>query len=145
MKYKTEWQPSGIKWKALHYMAKRFYSRILVSPYVTISNYLRISIVNDERLPLMGVYLDLRLYRYDQPHSRKSFTLPIQTVIQTRINNHVSVWNNLVLYNCLDWCLFSSWSLQRDNSRFTEWNRLQWARKLLCHYFNRNRTESAVT
>ncbi|XP_077564268.1 beta-mannosidase-like [Haemaphysalis longicornis] len=73
----------GGRWKMLQYFAKRFFSPVLVSPYVSDLS-LRVFIINDHLRPLERAVLNLTIYKWSSfdPVYTKTLHLSVVSMIQ---------------------------------------------------------------
>lgn len=75
----------GGRWKMLHYFAKRFFSPVLVSPYIDqgyMSTSLKIYVVNDLRRQFEDVRVNVLVYRWSSltPVRSLEIALPVALV-----------------------------------------------------------------
>ncbi|XP_070394199.1 beta-mannosidase-like isoform X2 [Dermacentor albipictus] len=75
----------GGRWKMLHYFSKKFFSPIIVSPYLERGEEFRVFIVNDLLTPVEGAVLDVTL------HSSASFTPLWGFQLQPKVASVLSV------------------------------------------------------
>ncbi|XP_054926478.1 beta-mannosidase-like [Dermacentor andersoni] len=77
----------GGRWKMLHYFAKKFFSPVLVSPFIYGTD-LCVFVVNDKLLPLHDVLLRILVYQWASFIPVRSMTVRLTVVSETR-----NVWS----------------------------------------------------
>ncbi|KAH7945806.1 hypothetical protein HPB49_015839 [Dermacentor silvarum] len=86
----------GGRWKMLHYFAKKFFSPVLVSPFINGTD-LRVFVVNDKRFPLEDVSLSIIVYKWTSFVSSHSMgfrlTVPAASSLDAVNIKLDSLWN----------------------------------------------------
>ncbi|XP_049525027.1 beta-mannosidase-like [Dermacentor silvarum] len=107
----------GGRWKMLHYFARKFFSPIIVSPYLERDEEFRVFIVNDLLTPVEGAMLDVTLY------SSLSFTPLWGFQLQPKVRSALSadlgsypVSDQLRRHSCSRFLLCFFWFVLRDQT-----------------------------
>lgn len=69
----------GMKWKMVHYFAKKFFAPILVSPVIE-GETLKVSVVSDLLEPLDGVSLLIDIYSWSKFEPVRSYNISLKTI-----------------------------------------------------------------
>ncbi|CAN7939245.1 unnamed protein product, partial [Ixodes hexagonus] len=108
----------GGRWKMLHYFAKKFFSPVLVSPFITrrgADRQLQVFVVNDLRETFSNVTLHIETYKWQSftPLALASlnFTLPNETSLAVFKESMSAVWKNV---DCTDQSCFLWFTLKDE-------------------------------
>lgn len=108
----------GGRWKMLHYFAKRFFSPVLVSPYIDqgyMSTSLKIYVVNDLRRQFEDVRVNVLVYRWSSLTPVRSLEIALPVALPNETSLHVFTGTTADLWsstNCTDVTCFVRCSLK---------------------------------